>query len=221
MGKKHLVAGATYDTTITAEFDICKNPCNGYENFYVTADEEREIMRWLNRREMLPFRLLSEDYENIIFNGSFNVEKVESGGHIFGFHLKFTSDRPFGYLENHFKFKIGAANGKKTIYDDSDEIGISYPRITLILDDSGDLIITNSFDGRQTKVANCVSGEVITFDNMWLTSSDSAHNKTIMNDFNFMFPQICNSYSDRKNTYTFSLPCSVEFYYEATRKVGV
>ena len=74
MGKRQFLAGTKYDSSVTAEFDICKNPCEaGFSDYTITYDEEREIVRWLSRHEMLPLRLLSEHYEDIIFEGSFNV----------------------------------------------------------------------------------------------------------------------------------------------------
>ena len=225
-GTKHLLSAAKYDTCISAEFDICKNPvCRNNqvdeESFYISYDEEREISRWLNRKEMLPFKFISEHYEGIIFNGSFNISKIELGGKVVGFHLQFNSDRPFGYLDRKSKFKISAANGKRIIYDDSDEIGSVPIDMIVELTGSGNLTITNSFDNAEVVVKNCTSGEIITFSNMQITSSDTNHMKTIMNDFNFSFPMLSNSYSDRKNEFQFSLPCNVTIEYKSIRKVGI
>lgn len=225
-GTRHLLADAKYDECVTAEFDICKIPvCNGErvddQELYVTYDEERDITRWLNRKEMLPFVLQSEHYDNVIFNGSFNIEKVEQYGEIVGFHLKFQSDRPFGYLDVKQKFRITTGNGKRIIYDKSDEIGSQPISMEIKLESGGDLIITNSFDERETKVKNCKSGEIISFNNMQITSSDDNHFKTIMNDFNFTFPMISNTFRQIKNEYTFSLPCDVTIGYKSIRKVGI
>lgn len=226
MGTRHLLSDTKYDSCVTAEFDICKIPtCKNdtidNEEFFVTYDEERDITRWLIRKQMFPFMLLSDHYEGVIFNGSFNVEKVEQDGKIIGFHLKFQSDRPFGYLDARHRFKIASENGKRVIYDESDEIGTQPISMTITLESGGDLVITNSFDGRETKVKNCTSGEVITFNDMQISSSDDNHQKTIMNDFNFRFPMISNTYKEVKNEYTFSLPCNVIAKYKQIRKVGV
>lgn len=225
LGETHLLSSAKYDSCITAEFDICKNPeiANGLtdEDKYVTYDEERDISRWLNRKKMLPLMFLSEHYEGIIFNGSFNISKVVLGGRIIGFHLSFYSDKPFGYLDEKYKFSIIRSNEKKIIYDTSDEIGTSSIDMTLTLKRSGDLTIKNLFDERETVVKNCVSNEVLTFTNMQISTSNDEHAETIMNDFNYKFPMICNSYADRKNVYQFSLPCDVVIEYKSIRKVGV
>ena len=77
MGARHVLTGARYENCITATFDICKIPlCQDgkiSEDYYFSYEEERELMRWLNRKEMLPFRLVSDHYEGVYFNGSFNV----------------------------------------------------------------------------------------------------------------------------------------------------
>lgn len=225
MGEKHLVSRAKYDKCITAEFDICKNPAiyNGLtdEDKYITYDEERDLSRWLNRKVMLPFVLLSDHYEGVIFNGSFNLSKYELGGKIIGFRLKFTSDRPFGYLETTQQFTITVPAVSKTIYDESDEIGSTGVDMEITVKEAGTLTITNTFDGRVTTLNNCVADEVVTFRDMQIFSSDETHTTTLMNDFNFVFPMIGNTYDDRRNIYTFSLPCDVVLEYKSIRKVGV
>ena len=57
--------------------------------------------------------------------------------------------------------------------------------------------------------------------NMIISSSIENRNEKIMNNFNFIFPMISNSYTNRKNTFTFSMPCDVTFSYKQTRKIGI
>ena len=66
-----------------------------------------------------------------------------------------------------------------------------------------------------------MEGEVISINNMIIQSSNEEHDSSIMNDFNFIFPKIVNNYNDRKNVYTFSLPCDVVFEYRELRKIGI
>ena len=227
MGANYLLAGAKYDGAVTAEFDICKIPkCKINDafddDFYVSYDEERDISRWLNRKEMLPFMLISDHYEGVRFDGSFNISKYEYGGNVVGFHLKFFSNKPFGYLDTYYKFSISQANGEKTIYDYSDEIGYSLVDMEVTVKQAGDLKITNTFDGKEIIVRNCVQNEKIQFtSSQQIISSDNNHANTIMNDFNFIFPIISNSFKNRKNTFIFSLPSDVVIKYKQIRKVGV
>jgi hypothetical protein len=222
MGKKNILSSTKYEKCIEAEFDICKAG-NQYEpaGSYITEDEEREIIRWLNRREFLQFQLLSERYRDIYFDGSFNVSRIEYYGNVVGMHLSFTGSQPFGY--SYFSRSYEVKDRKPcTIYDASDEIGYSYLDTTITCHEKGDLIITNQFDERKTIIKNCASGEVITMkDGIVITSSNEDHNNSIMNDFNFNFPMVSNSYTNRKNVYTFNRYCSVRFEYKIIRKVGV
>lgn len=221
MGRQHLLASAKYDECITAEFDICKMNCDGsHDGFIVSAHEEKELRRWLNRKKFFKFRPLSERFDGVYFNGSFNLQTKVVGGNVIGMHLIFTSDSPFGYTDATYKFKI-ASNKDYTIYDMSDEIGDSYIDAIITCESSGDLEITNLFNDRKTIIRNCSEGETISFKNLIISSSIEGRNSTIMNDFNFIFPMISNSYSDRKNVYSFSLPCSVVFQYKELRKIGV
>lgn len=221
MGHRYLLASAKYDECITAEFDICKMNCDGtYEGFNISAEEECELRRWLNRKKFHKFHPLSDRYAGIYFYGSFNLQTKVMADNIVGMHLTFTSDSPFGYTDALYKFDVNA-NEEQVIYDMSDEIGDSYLDAEIICKSSGDLEIVNLFNDRKTVIKNCSEGETISFKNLIISSSIEERNSTIMNDFNFIFPMISNSYSDRKNTYSFSLPCSVVFKYKELRKIGV
>lgn len=220
-GKKHLLTSTTYDECLTAEFDICKNMCDTlYKDFeYFTTDEERDIMRWLNRREFREFRLLAPGYEGIYFEGSFNVETVRLGDKILGFHLTLTTNRPFGLQDTKiWEFDL-PDGGTYKLYDDSDEIGYIYADMTITCLQAGTLKIQNSMDNRIVQITNCSQGEVITFKHPILTSSLVSHK--IMDDFNYAFPKIINTYENRTNIFTFSLPCKCTISYNPIAKVGI
>lgn len=221
MGRQHLLASAKYEECITTEFDICKINCTGQnEDFYVSAEEEIELRRWLNRKKFYKFHPLSDRYAGIYFNGSFNLQTKVISDNVVGMHLIFTSDSPFGYTDTLYKFDA-AANESHVIYDMSDETGDTYLNADILCESSGDLEIINLFNNRKTIIKNCSEGETISFKNLIISSSIEERNSTIMNDFNFIFPMISNDYSSRKNAYFFSLPCSVVFQYKELRKIGV
>lgn len=223
-GAYFINSGARYTGPIQTEFDICKlDICNeSQNNAFFTVDEQRDILRWLNRKQMLTFSLVQEGYENIYFQGSFNVSKIEVDGSVIGFHLVFMSNRPFGYSNREtYKFTTTAADKTYVVYDISDEIGYRYVDMVIKLSDGGDLHITNSFDGRTTIIKNCVAGEIITLKDMNISSSIEEHNKKIMNDFNFRYPRVCNSYRETTNEYEFSIPCDVELSYVPIVKIGI
>lgn len=191
------------------------------ENRYFTIEQQREITRWLNRPAFLPLYIVDEGYENIYFEGSFNLSKVEVAGKIIGFNLNFTSNRPFG-LSRPYVRKFSARAGQRIVIQDmSDEIGYIYADLKITCGASGTLTITNDMDGRITEIHNCVSGEVITMKDMIIESNNTTHQQNIMNDFNFTFLRISNKFGERRNGLTFSMPCSVVLSYSPIRKVGI
>ena len=83
----------------------------------------------------------------------------------------------------------------------------------------GNLLIHNSIENRETYIANCKSGEIITLDYPVIQSSDSSHN--IQNDFNWKFFRIANTYDNSRNDLIVSLPCSIKLKYSPIVKVGI
>ena len=223
-GKKHALAGTRYSECITASFDICKNTCiyDGAET-RVTDTEFRELMRWLNRREFLPFRLLDDDdpeKDRCYYNASFNVEKVVLGDDIFGLHLTMETDSPFGYGDKlELTWEIDDDSIEYT--DVSDEIGYIYPDLEITCHGAGTLQLTNSRMETPMIVENCVNNEKITVDgeNQIISSSVASH--AIMNDFNYAFFQIINTYDDRVNVITSSIPVTVKMSYAPVIKNSV
>lgn len=222
---KFILNNIAYETCIEAEFEICKNPCNISDDSEMrfSVDDQRRIMRWLNRGEFLKFKIIDNEYENIYYEGSFyNIEKVEVGGNVIGFHLYLMTNSPFAFRNPEiFKFNIAAEDDFYTISDISDKIGYTYADLEITCKQEGTLRITNSIDNVTTEIKNCKIGEVITIENMIIESSLNSHKSTIMNDFNFKFVKISNSFSERTNRLTFSLPCSVVLKYTPTMKVGI
>lgn len=221
-GAKFSLTGTKYEECLTATFDICKNPCqtDSHDFEYFTLAEEQEIMRWLNRKEFCEFRLWDSQYQGIHFNGSFNVNVVRWGQNIYGFELTLTTDRPFGvYDQSTYSFNFNQPNGTLTFTDLSDEIGYIYADMEITCLSAGDLIIRNSQEDRDILIKNCSQGEIISFHQPIIESSLNSHK--IANDFNFNFPRISNTYLNRQNTFSFSLPCKGTISYEPIAKVGL
>ena len=218
-GRKYSLTGTQYDECIQSTFSIAKNPCKNLSNeeMRITNDEYRDIMRWLNRREFLKFQIFDESdntRDACYFNASFNVEKVLIGGQLYGLTLTMTTDKPFGYGEEQiFTFNITNTSNSYVLYDVSDEIGQTYPNITITCNESGNLILTNETEDCVMVINNCSKGEVITINGevQIITSSSSSH--AIYDDFNFEFFKIGNTYDNRENIITSTLPCTLEIKY--------
>lgn len=226
-GRKYNLASVTYETPyeMTA-FQICKAPICGEEQFQedyvVTVDEYRDIMRWLNRKGYYKFRLDDDEWQGIYMEGTFNVSRIEIGGQLFGFELTLMTNRPYALLDEiveTLEFTSSNYTTAQVIYDSSDEIGYIYPTsVVVTLAASGDLTIYNSIESRTTQILNCTSGEVITMDcqHLIISSSLSAHD--IATDFNYAFFRLVNTYTDRTNEITVSLPCTIEITYNPISK---
>ena len=146
-GKIHTLVSAKYEECIQTSFAICKNPdlCNFYEDRYISSGEYRDLMRWLNRREFLKFRLLSDEYiETCYYNASFNVEIITIADKLVGLQLTMETDKPFGYGELvNYKYTFSSNATQKKLIDISDEIGYIYTDIIIKVKGTGSMTIKN------------------------------------------------------------------------------
>lgn len=213
-GKMQPVIGTTYDECITATFDICKN-VDIYEDLHITEDEARQIIRWLNRREMLKFRLIpDEGQSDCYYNASFNVEKVLVSKELFALELTMETDSPFGYgAVKSVEWDITDTSQSVVLEDTSDEIGYIYPSMKITCKESGTLSIHNELEGCTMQIKNCSVGEVIDIDGNTQIIRSSLPSHKIYNDFNFEFFRIGNTLSVRDNKITVSLPVKLKIEY--------
>ena len=225
-GNKWELTSSVYEECLEATFQICKHPCHNPDE-EITFDDIRMIMRWLNRKGFHKFKLLEEGYVDMYYEASFNVSKVEFDGKVVGFELEMFTNRPFGIQE---EMCISFENTEEDIEDGkvwhlssmSDEEGFIYPEMTIECNADGDLSIYNEAEDRDMIINNCSFGEVITIDYPIIESSLGKDRKTkIQNDFNWIFYRLSNSFGDRRNKTTVSLPCSIEIRYNPIVKVGI
>jgi hypothetical protein len=218
-GVNYELTGSEYSDCLTATFQICKNSCNS-NSVEMTIEELRDIMRWLNRREFHKFKLLNAEYTNIFFEASFNISKIEIDGKIYGLELEMFTNRPFAIQEPVVVMLENIVpNDKKIIYSISDEEGHIYPDMEITIHEDGDLEIYNVNEGRTMRIANCKSGEVININYPLIRSSVSSHK--IQNDFNWKFFRITNTFRNKENSITTSLPCNIKITYSPIVKVGI
>lgn len=223
-GKDNSLTSTSYDERIEVTFDICKDP-DETDDRIITSEEYRQFMRWLNRREFLKLRFLgiNEDgvNEDCYFNASFNIEKIKIHETLYGLRLNMTTDCAYGHGNEISKtLTFSSANSSQQIDDMSDESGYTLPKVVISCTNAGDLTITNTTFGLTTEIKNCVAGEVITIDSNLQTISTSQVSHKIQNDFNYEFPVIGNTYSDRSNTIKASIPCQITLTYSPAIKVS-
>lgn len=221
------IINANYEDVYTYTFDIIKNPCVSDKFFSDT--EITWFMRWLNRKEYNKFIPIYDDdksFYKTFFMGTFTeVKAISICGNVVGFTLTFTSNSPFGYLDYpKNKFEVDSENGEFIIYDESEELGSIYPILfTVKCNGSGNLELHNSMENTNkfTEVKNVVNGEILTFDGIHKVITSSAIHNGLYNDFNYVFPRLFNTFKEKKNIFTISIPCEVEIEYKPIRKVGV
>lgn len=215
-GKKHGLAGSKYTECISVSFDICRDP-SLYDDLIITNDEYRDLMRWLNRGEFLKFQIVKEeDFEGDYcwYEASFNIDKITINEKLCGLTLNMETNAPFGYGDTRYsRYTSDLGGDTYDFYDNSDEIGYTYPDISIKCMKAGDIRISNSMTKCDMVIKNCKLNEIITIfgDTQIIKSSDLNHN--VANDFNYDFFSIGNSYSDTKNVITLHSPCIFDFWH--------
>lgn len=222
-GSKHELVSTEYEDCLETTIQICKNSCSGGV-MEITSHEFRELTRWLNRKKFLKFKILDEDYYDLYFEASFNISRIEFNGILYGLELSVRTNTPFAFKEpriitiNNTAENI-ADNKKHSIFDVSHEEGYIYPYTKITILEDGDLEIYNALEDRKTCVPNCVAGEVITMKYPIIQTSEESHE--IQDDFNWRWFRIANTYENRRNDLTISLPCTIKIEYSPIVKVGL
>lgn len=217
-GKQYSLTSTQYDECIQATFDICKDPDKyDYKDMVISNDEYRDLMRWLNRREFLKFHafyLDDKERETCYYDVSFNVDKIKIGDVLYGLRLTMESNKPFGYGKEQYASHTFSDVTKEYLFSDiSDEIGSTYPYVTITCNVDGDLQIYNEDEDCTTLIKNCKVGEVITMDGNAQIISTTYASHDICNDFNYEFFRIGNTIRTRHNRITVSKPCKLEIRY--------
>lgn len=214
-GKRFSMVSAKYAECYSASFTIVKEPFAP-----ITNDEYRDLMRLLNRREFLQTYFIEhndEESETVYYNASFTVEKEYDNFKLVALRLTMETDSPFGYgQEQTATFTISDTEKFALIADINDEIGYTYPDLSITINKNGDLELYNEDTACRTVIKNCVVGEVITIDGnaKIISTSKDAHKATLHNDFNFEFFKIGNTIDNKSNHIYSTLPCKCVLRYK-------
>lgn len=220
---RFFLTGTTYEDTLTATFQICKNPCTASDSI-LKPEELSRLLRWLGRKDGYhKLKLYQKDYEDICFYGSFHdIREIKAGGSVYGLELTFLSDSPYGYLDTiTLDFSTTDSSGYDII-NFSHETGHLYPSVfTCKCLADGDLQITNSIENRITEIKNCIKDEIITLDGTHKVIDSSVKTHRLYNDFNYNYFRLGNTYHKNINTITTSVPCEIHIEYNPIRKAGL
>lgn len=231
-GQKYLLTSSAYEECLTTTIQICKRICDQDVELKITQAEMRHIMQWLNRKEFHELVFLGDPLlDGVRFYASFNVNKVEYGGELFGLELEVLTDRPFGLGE-----EINQTIRLRTPYEDpeadntgrslsfdiestSDEEGFIYPDSVLIVPyEKGDFSLVNTLEDHEVSIKGVQIGEKIQMDYPIILTNRSDHK--VQNDFNWNYFRIANTYRNHTNHYTSSLPCNITITYSPIIKIG-
>lgn len=221
---KNSIVNNSYDKPIEVTFDVIKYDCSN-PNAVMTDNEIAYMMRWLNRKQYLRFQPIYDDlsFPDVHYYGTFkDVKLVYMHGNPVGLNLTFTSNSPFGYMDEITNSFSLPENGTFTIYNFSDEIGILMPKLVQVtIKENGIFSLFNTLDySNETVVSGCSEGEVIKFysEKEMIESTDMDH---IFNRFNYVYPILMSTYAQKENTFITQLPCDLSITYEPIRKVGI
>lgn len=218
-GQKHELTSVQFESCLETTLQVCKFSCKG-DIQEITAVEHRQLTKWLCRKSFLKLKILDEDSIDVYCEAIINVKKIELEGRLYGLELGVFTNRPHMLREPKTTvIKNAVQYGQHSINDESHEEGYIYPYTEIIINENGNLNIHNAMENRDTYIANCIAGEVITMDYPIIQSSVSSHN--IQNDFNWNFFRIANTYDDSRNDLTISLPCTIKVKYSPIVKVGL
>lgn len=219
-GSKHSLVSTQYESCLKTTIQIAKYSC-ATDIQEISSSEFREISSWLNRRKFLKFKILDEAHIDLYYMASIvSIGRIELDGRLMGLELNIITNSPHAFKEPRIiNIKNTVENGKHSINDTSCEEGHMYPHIEIIVNADGNLNIYNAIEDRNTYIANCKNGEIITMDYPVIQSSISSHN--IQNDFNWNFFRVANTYENSRNDLIISIPCSIRIEYSPIVKVGL
>lgn len=218
-GLKHELTSTQYEECLETTLQICKYSCSGGIQ-EITATDHRQITTWLNRRQFLKLKFFDEDHIDLYYEAIINISRIEIDGRLYGLELEIKTNRPFALKDlQTINIKNLEQDGKHSINDISHEEGHIYPHVEITINQDGNLKIHNAMESRDTFIANCKKGEIITMDYPVIQSSDSSHK--IQNDFNWNFFRLANTFNNSRNDLTISLPCSIKVEYSPIVKVGL
>lgn len=216
-GRRFHRVSAKYDGALSAEFTICKDPDTN-DDMYISNDEYRDIMRWLNRTEFKECYFVSTfDEDTCFYEATFNVEQVFYGANLVGLNLEMMTNRPFGYGQEYKQtLRFNSDLQELALVDFSDEVGFFYPDYEIQVINDGNLRLSNISTGKTLAIDNCVAGETITIkgDSKIVTTDNTEHALTLADDFNYEFLRIGNTIENRRNRFGTTLPVVVTVRYK-------
>lgn len=211
-GRYNPFVSIVYKQALVMEWQICKNPClyDG-DDIYITTDEIRQLKRWLCKPHACTLEFEDDDFKDIHWEGTFNLEEVFFGDIRLGATLTFTANRPYAVGETYRQTGTVNASEPFNVENVSDEYEYLYPNLTIKCLEAGDLIISTNWEQRKFIVNNVSVGETLNFTPLLTCSSNYKH---LAKDFNYHFVRLWRNYDTTTNELTSSLNIEYDLFYE-------
>ena len=204
--------GENYSTTLL----VMKDRCVWKEDEFLTDDDISILTRWLVRKQYKWFKYTEKDVWYKVQN---TIEKAYLGEDVIGLSIHVNANAPYGFTDVISTTFTDKEFGLRVV---SDEEGYIYPNVTLIPEETGDLILTNERTQDETRINRVSSGEMITiYGDSILQITTDKEDHDIAADFNYVFPKLYNEYNNALNEFTTNLKCSTIIEYRGIRKVGL
>lgn len=217
---KNYFTADSYDSVLTKTLQVCK--MENCEIVPLTDYDVEEIARWLCRDDGYhTFAFVRDSDSTVEYNARIDINTIEIEDQIIALELTVTTDSQFGYTAKTNRFTLNA-DETACVTDHSSKTGEIPVNLQLTCKSDGNYVIRSGFNGMTKSICldNCKSGEVITITDMCvITTTLPSHD--ITDDFNYVFPKLYNTISNRNNTFSVNLPCDLTITYKLRRKVGI
>lgn len=188
----------------------------------ITDYDIEQYARWFCREDgYYKLFFMYPNNDGIYYNAKINLSKVLINNKTIGVKFDIVTDSQFAWKHIEMNFDCEKDNEIK-IYDYSSALGNKPINLKLICKEDGDYIFKHIFNGKEklTNIKNCKSEEIINLTELQvITSSDNSHD--IADDFNYIYPCICNNIHNEANIYSINKDCKIKISYEQKRKVGI
>lgn len=186
--------GKHYESPLSTKIQVAKYNCQSQQVDEISVYEQAYYKRLLEDVDTYkPFRILCDDYEDIYYMATMQIQWYQVGGSIIGAEITITCNAPYGFSPIQQFSTTVDTNGTFQIYNDSNKIGLlSMDLIEIKALSDGDIKISNDMDmlycGRikPMVIANCHENEVIQIvgTTEQISSYDESHT-TIADDYNY------------------------------------
>lgn len=218
-GKLLFPLKSKFEDTITANFRIIKDPTyvlnNLAENedYSLSEDDGRIIFNWLDT-PLYKKAIFETGSEVYMMDARFQLKRVEIGGKLYGYDVTMFTLSPYCYGHTiKRKYNINNVDKNYILLVDSDEFGLIYPKVDIIVNKAGDFELENLTTGAKFSLKNCSQYEQFGQEErtqILTLSEDYPHSAT---DFNYGFFNLRNMPFEPENKFKVNLKCEITFSY--------